>query len=74
MDSPPNLQFAQVQAALDATNEDYINLLEVRCEARAAAERITDVIAALRAGRLIDAHEGLLDIRADLRAILNVTP
>lgn len=71
MDRRPNLQLVQASAALDATNGVYIELRE---EVVSAAERMTDILAALRAGRLIDAHEALLDVRADLRAALNISP
>lgn len=71
MDRRPNLQLVQASTALDVTNGVYIELRE---EVVSAAERMTDILAALRAGRLIDAHEALLDVRADLRAALNVSP
>lgn len=71
MDRRPNLQLVQASTALDVTNGVYIELRE---EVVSAAERMTDILAALRAGRLIDAHEALLDVRADLRAALNISP
>lgn len=48
--------------------------LALRQEVRGACERLTDVVAALRCGRTIDAYEGVMDVQADLRAALNDQP
>jgi len=62
-----NLRFEQADAALTATNGAYTLL---RGEVNAAIARLTEAQAALRLGRVIDAHEHLLDLRADLMAAL----
>lgn len=71
MEKPSNLQLATEFAEPEDLSSAY---LELRREIGSAAERLTDVIAALRIGRLIDAHEAVLDIRLDLRAALNLCP
>ena len=62
-----NLRFEQAEAALNVTNGAFIAL---RSEIGSAVTRLTEAQAALRAGRVIDAHEYLLDLRADLMAAL----
>ena len=76
--STSNLRLAQAELARSTTNAAYIELrgevTDFRKEMTVVAERLGDAMAALRSGRIVDAHEYLTDIRADLRACLSERP